>query len=45
MLVENQKVEVKWNAHNVKWYVGKGYTYTKNWGFIYVQSRRSYANL
>lgn len=29
MLVENQKVEVKWNAHNVKWYVGKGYTYTK----------------
>lgn len=29
MLVENQKVEVRWNPQNIKWYVGKGYTYTK----------------
>lgn len=30
MLVENQKVEVRWNGNNRKWYEGKGYKYTKH---------------
>ena len=29
MLVPNQKVEVKWNSRNVRWYKEKGYEYTK----------------
>lgn len=29
MLDENQMVQVKWSGSNKKWYVSKGYTYTK----------------
>ena len=29
MLVQNQKVEVKWNPANKKWYEEKGYVFTK----------------
>lgn len=29
MLVPNQKVEVRWNPQNIRWYEEKGYEYTK----------------
>lgn len=29
MLVENQKVEVRWSYNNREWYEGKGYNFTK----------------
>ena len=29
MLVENQKVKVKWMNCNIEWYTSKGYVYTK----------------
>ena len=30
MLVENQKVEIKWNNFTKRWYESKGYVFTKN---------------
>jgi len=29
MIVENQKIEMRWNPKNIKWYEDKGYVYTK----------------
>jgi len=29
MVVENQKIEMRWNPKNIKWYEEKGYVYTK----------------
>lgn len=29
MLIPNQKVEVRWNPQNIRWYEEKGYEYTK----------------
>ena len=36
MLVENQKVEVKWGSSNKKWYKEKGYEFTKMGDKIFV---------
>lgn len=38
MLVENQQIEVKWVSANKKWYVDKGYEFTKMWDCFYVKA-------
>lgn len=37
MLVKNQKFEIKWNNANKKYYVNKGYVFTKNGDVFFVK--------
>ncbi len=38
MLVENQDVKIKWVSANKKWYIKKGYIFTKIWDYFYVKA-------
>ena len=38
MLVENQIVKVRWVSANKKWYIDKGYEFTKMWDYFYVKA-------
>lgn len=38
MLVENQKIKIKWVSANKDWYISKGYTFTKIWDEFYVNA-------
>lgn len=38
MLVENQLIKVRWVSANKKWYIDKGYKFTKMWDYFYVKA-------
>ena len=38
MLVPNQKIKIKWVSANKKWYIEKGYNFTKIWDEFYVKA-------
>ena len=37
MIVENQQIKVRWVSANKKWYIDKGYIFTKMWDYFYVK--------
>ena len=38
VLIKNQYIKIKWVSANKKWYINKGYKFTKIWDYFYVKA-------